>query len=221
DVARLQMRLAAITIVIPTFTDAMGAGYVANSDVPTVNAGWTAFPGYTAGAIQYTGTANGIKAVAGGAGFIRPAVKNGDSVQQVINFTCKSATNANCVTAVLVLDGNNWIGITAFGQSTLTVTRVSVCQAGSVTTLTDFTNFANASSSDLFTMQIRNVAGTYMLELFQNGHLLNVAAGTANISALVDPAGSGFLKDARYPGLGWRGAAQGTWLAAWSSAALA
>ncbi|MEO8722896.1 MAG: hypothetical protein ABI395_05140, partial [Sphingobium sp.] len=221
NVARMQARLAAIVIVIPTFLDVMGAAYAANSDIPVANTGWTALSGYTAGCLQYLGNANGIKLIAGGAGAIRPTVQNGNSVQQVVNFTLKQANGGNGAVAPLMLDKDNWIGITGFGQSSLTQTVVSLCTVGTVTALATFTNFANATSSDVMMAQIRNIDGVYTLELFQNGHQLSTVSGSADVTAYVDPAGSGFLKAARYPGLVWRGGAQSAWLTLWSSTALA
>lgn len=207
NVTRLQARLDAITITV--FSDPMAGQYAANSDMPVANPLWTADAAYVAGALQYTGGGNGNKVTNATGGFII-APQQGNTVQQQITFTNRTSTMAVMVLAVLWLDKDNWIGITAFGQSALTRTTVSICQAGTVTTLTDFTNAINSAPGQIYDLKINGTT----LELRQNGTLLvPVTTGADNISSQL----SSFLSGARKSAIGCRSGTSSTGIVSWSN----
>jgi len=207
DVTRLQARLDAITITV--FSDPMGAIYAANSDVPTANPLWIPDAAYVTGALLYTGGANGIKQNNAAGGFI-VAPQQGNTVQQRIMFTSRNATLSALILAVLWLDKDNWIGITNLGVTALTLTTVSIRQAGVTTTLSNFTNATNSATADIYDLRINGTT----LELRQNGTLLvPVTTGADNISSQL----SGFLSTARKSAIGCRSATTSAAVITWSN----
>jgi hypothetical protein len=209
DAAVSQAVTVTATFAYTGFSDRMNQ---AAGDI-TTNPGWTAMPGYVAGAIAYTGANNfaiGYSNVSGGGVF---APQQGDTVEQRVTAEQRFSVTNNGTVAVLALDAANWLGLT---NVLTTGIQFRTSQAGTLMVLGTFTPDLPPAQGDVLSFQVREQgAGVYKLEVYQNGVRLVLGSGTDDVTNFV--TGAGFLATARRSGLITRTGGLSIWLRNWNN----